>query len=403
MPRLAWSLFVFYMSQIDTVAARPLDAEDCDLPGEAAAAVSTDSDGEPRAALPEDAPRGAKRAPTGVFQLGAGFNSWERFSFTALAAQSNLFGTGNALSLQVGLTGRGYDGHLRYEVPHLNGGENALRVELGAERFQRGAFVTESVGGRLQLARELAPGTRLSLGYTYGERNASGEVLAPGKLLRGGTLSMLSLGLVQEAATRGAHADASILQRITLDFSSPETGSEIGIFRAQKQAEYLLTPHRLRGVSVRLKTQLGFVGATDGEEVPVSERFFVGGPGSVRGVALDSLGPALALPASPGDTSQRVVIGGTGMASASLEVEVPIGKRFTGYAFVDAGNAFGGVPSLRGMAPESMDFGSLPLRTSAGLGLRWNSPIGPVGVECGAPLDPKPGERPVLCSIRLGR
>jgi len=53
-----------------------------------------------------------------------------------------------------------------------------------------------------------------------------------------------------------------------------------------------------------------------------------------------------------------------------------------GVVFFDAGNAF----------EKMSDFNVSDFRTDAGGGIRWNSPLGPLRIECGYNLDPEPGE-----------
>jgi translocation and assembly module TamA len=105
------------------------------------------------------------------------------------------------------------------------------------------------------------------------------------------------------------------------------------------------------------------------DRVPLSLRFFAGGDNSVRGYDYESLGPRNAL---------GELIGGNRVFEASVEYEHPLTESWSIATFVDAGNAFLG-----------SDF---KLRTGAGIGARWFTPIGPIRLDVAWPIDMAPGE-----------
>ncbi len=104
-------------------------------------------------------------------------------------------------------------------------------------------------------------------------------------------------------------------------------------------------------------------------ELPPTVRFFAGGDQSVRGYRFRSLGPD-----EVGADGIRRVIGGRGLAVLSVELEQRFLNRWGVAAFFDAGNAF---------EFESQDLlGSAgTLKSGAGMGLRWLSPIGMVRAD----------------------
>jgi len=100
------------------------------------------------------------------------------------------------------------------------------------------------------------------------------------------------------------------------------------------------------------------------DDLPPSVRYFAGGDQSIRGYAFESLGPT---------NDEGEVIGGTNLAIASLEIERRIRGNWFGAVFVDAGNAFN---------DDEFD-----PKVGAGLGIKWRSPVGPVRVYVGFPVD----------------
>jgi translocation and assembly module TamA len=93
-------------------------------------------------------------------------------------------------------------------------------------------------------------------------------------------------------------------------------------------------------------------------------RFFAGGDNSVRGYKFESLGP---------EDETGKVIGGSGLLTASFEYEHPLINRWSIAVFVDSGNAFTG--------------SRFEPKTGAGVGARWQSPLGPVRIDLAFPLD----------------
>ena len=81
----------------------------------------------------------------------------------------------------------------------------------------------------------------------------------------------------------------------------------------------------------------------------------------------------------------------------NLEIEFPIipPAQIRGVVFFDAGNAFGG---LYGDEPFRFE----TIRLSAGFGVRWRSPMGPLRFEWGFPINRKPGERAQVFEFTIG-
>jgi translocation and assembly module TamA len=100
------------------------------------------------------------------------------------------------------------------------------------------------------------------------------------------------------------------------------------------------------------------------DDLPPSVRFFAGGDDSVRGYGYETLGPVNEL---------DEVIGGTRLFTASVEFEKQIRPSWSVAFFADTGNAFNSTD------PD--------LRSSIGIGARWQSPLGPVRVDIAEPLD----------------
>jgi translocation and assembly module TamA len=125
-----------------------------------------------------------------------------------------------------------------------------------------------------------------------------------------------------------------------------------------------------------LRSRLGATTVADFEKLPASERFFAGGDQSVRGYGYQKLGPT--------DDSGDIV-GGRYLAVGSAELDYLFAGNFGAAVFVDSGNA-------------DNDF--LPsLKTGAGVGLRWRSPVGMLRLDVAHPFDDRHSDYRIHISI----
>ncbi len=125
------------------------------------------------------------------------------------------------------------------------------------------------------------------------------------------------------------------------------------------------------------RATVGVTAQSEFSELPPSVRFFAGGDESVRGFGYETLGPTDDL---------GNVIGGSNLLVASIEYEHRLRNDFFGAIFVDAGNAF-----------DDLD---VDAALSAGLGVIWRSPVGPLRFYLAHPLNQS--DRSVRLHIRLG-
>jgi outer membrane protein insertion porin family len=121
---------------------------------------------------------------------------------------------------------------------------------------------------------------------------------------------------------------------------------------------------------LRIGAEQPFAGT---EIVPLSERFFAGGINTLRGFATDSVGGLEVLGFN---------VGGEALLLINQDWSFPIWSSLRGELFFDAGNVY----------PTIKDFDPTDLRYDAGVGLRLDTPIGPIRIEYGWKLDRQPDE-----------
>lgn len=208
----------------------------------------------------------------------------------------------------------------------------------------------------------------LSLDYSY-ERFAVGDVEDISRLV------LPAIGFDHKFADRDLYPSNG--RRFSAEFRGADEslGSSTSFLQVVARARWVKSLGSKTRVLVRLTT--GFTSKDDLQELPPSLRFFAGGDESVRGFGYETLGPK--------DVDGNV-IGGSNLLVASLEAERHLRGKLYGAVFVDAGNAFEGT--------------DIDPAVSAGLGLKWRSPIGPLRIYLAHPLNKS--SRSVRLHISLG-
>jgi outer membrane protein assembly factor BamA len=107
------------------------------------------------------------------------------------------------------------------------------------------------------------------------------------------------------------------------------------------------------------------------EDLPASERFFAGGDTTIRGFALDRVGTPATI------STDGFPRGGNAVLILNSELRVPLWRDIGAALFADGGNVFDRVTNF--------DLGEL--RGALGIGLRYRSPVGPIRIDVGFPLD----------------
>ena len=133
------------------------------------------------------------------------------------------------------------------------------------------------------------------------------------------------------------------------------------------------------------RTTFGFGESLDDDPFPLFKRFFPGGINSVRGYRNRTLGPE--------DENGREY-GGSKQVVNNLELIFPLinSAGFRGVVFYDIGQAF----------DDNESIGIDQMRQGWGYGVRWMSPLGPIRVEFGYPINRQPGERGVQTMFSFG-
>lgn len=152
-------------------------------------------------------------------------------------------------------------------------------------------------------------------------------------------------------------------QQLSLEYSDTVWGSDAKFTRLTGDTEWIRTIANDNRFSARLS--IGAIETDDFSKLPPSLRFFAGGDRSVRGYSYESLSPR---------NAEGRLRGGQQMLTSSLEYQRRVKDNWWGATFIDVGDAFD-------------DWGPNDLKTGAGVGVRWISPVGPIRLDVAHPFD----------------
>lgn len=363
--------------------------------------------------------------PTGTFQVGAGLSSLESFILNMQISQNNFLGHGQSIAFNAQASAIRTFFNFQFSEPWLFNTKWQFSADAYNFDYLFQDFGRRSRGGNLSLGYPISDLLKFippkyqmvaSLSYklehvklTPGGRaqRSSQEV---GNLFRGGLTSSLRVGLALD------HRDNRLFPTAGGYHSVRAEIAEDGITRSQNEFAKYDAQTRwyfplFWNFVLRLNAELGYVQSIDKHKpVPLFERYFVGGPTTVRGFERFSLGAVRDVALNPGDPSSvldEFQIGGNKQLILTAEIEFPIltAVGIRGVLFADAGNAFdNGQPmtlNLDLFSDSDNQYRDV-LRTSVGWGVRWFSPIGPLRFEWGVPLQRLRNEEPLVFEFSLG-
>lgn len=154
-------------------------------------------------------------------------------------------------------------------------------------------------------------------------------------------------------------------QRYSIDYSNTMWGSDVDFSVIQAQNVWIRTLYDKHRFVMR--GNLGWIETGDFDKVPPDLRFFAGGDRSIRGYKYKSIAPK---------DDDGKLIGASKLATGSLEYQYNVSGKWWGAMFVDGGGA---VSDIR-----RSDF-----KTGAGVGVRWQSPVGPIKLDFAVPVGDK--------------
>ncbi|MGM0576264.1 MAG: outer membrane protein assembly factor BamA [Myxococcota bacterium] len=335
-----------------------------------------------------------KERNTGTFQVGAGFSSLESFVLTAQISKDNFLGRGQRVSAQALLSGIRQQFSLSFFEPYFLDTDWTFAFDLFNFRDDFVDFTRNRTGGNLTWGYRFTDELSLSLTYTLESVDADirGTDIPLELTRQSGLTSSLRTTLTWDSRDNRLFPTKGNYTTLSGELAADYLGSENEFTRLLGRTRFYFP--LFWDFVFKTNTTLGWVSSPEGSAIPFFERFFVGGIFTVRGFDRNSIGQRLNIADNPDGTLRPFIIGGTKELILNAELEIPIllEMGIRGVLFFDAGNAWG----------DNQAFQPFDLRTSAGFGFRWQSPVGPLRFEWGFPLKPRPGEDPMVFEFTIG-
>ncbi|CAD5367284.1 Outer membrane protein assembly factor BamA [Rubrivivax sp. A210] len=333
--------------------------------------------------------------PTGNLAIGAGYSNAEKLTFSASIKQDNAFGSGKSLGLEVN-TGRS---NRTLVVSTVDPYWTVDGVSLALDAFYRTSRPINFLGDSYDLK---TPGASARFGIPFSEYDT--VFLGLGwERTELGTSVGLPLAWLNYRALYGSTTDAFAT---TLGWArdgrdsllAPSTGryqrlffewsfaGEVRYLKTNLQyQEYWSLPARL---TLGVNAELGLGRGLGGKPFPVFKNFYGGGLGTVRVFEQGSLGVI---------DPTGSYIGGAKRFNANAELYFPVpgtgnDRSLRIFAFYDMGNVW----------REHEKATTASLRASAGLGLSWISPVGPLKLSWGTPLQVQRNDRIQRFQFQIG-
>jgi outer membrane protein insertion porin family len=325
-----------------------------------------------------------KEKPTGMFSIGAGYSAIDHAVVSGQVSQQNLFGRGQTLSLKasIGANSQLYD--LSFIEPWLFDMPLWSKLELWNLYRQYDSYRLDTKGFGATLGYPLWQyvtgyvGYRLSIDdvntvldtASYYIKKQAGETTSSG----------VTLSVTRDSTDDAMFPSTGSKNSVSVEHTGGILLGDVSYTRYGMTSAWFL-PLPLDTV-LGARGKIGYMQPNEGKEVPIFERYYLGGISSLRG--LREVGPR--------DPLTGDVIGGLTMLNFNIEYIFPLIKNagMKGLVFFDTGNSWESGYYLNDM------------RKTAGVGVRWYSPIGPLRLEWGYVLDRKEGESASRWEFTIG-
>jgi outer membrane protein insertion porin family len=325
-----------------------------------------------------------KEKPTGMFSIGAGYSAMDGAIGTAQISQQNLFGRGQILSLKGSIGGYSNMYELSFIEPWLFDIPLWSKFDLWSSQREFDTYNLNTKGFGMTFGYPLWPHVTGYVGYrlyTNDVTDVHPDAAYVIKQEEGKTTeSVLSFTLTKDTTDDFMFPTKGYKNSGTIDYAGGPLQGSVDYIRYGAKSSWF---HPLPWDTVfSVRGQGGFIQRTTDTDVPIYDRYYLGGINTLRG--LRDVGPR--------DPATNDPTGGFTMLCFNFEYIFPLIKNagMKGVVFFDTGNAW-----ESGYHPDDM-------RKTTGVGVRWYSPIGPLRLEWGYVLDRKGDEAPSRFEFTIG-
>ncbi len=343
--------------------------------------------------------------PTGNITLGAGYSQYEKLTLNGGIQQANAFGSGDTIGLSVNTSALNRTAVISHTDPYVtdDGISRTIQLYLRTTRpplTNTGDFNVRTLGSSVNFGVPFTEFDRVYFGIGVERTDIQTYKNDPGyndsPLLYQEYVQQFGTG--DEAKTTSFPLTASWARDSRDSAVTPTVGQfqraqvelapsgSLRYYRAIYQNQWYRP--LFSWVTLALNGEFDYGRGLDGKPYPVFKNFYAGGIGSVRGYLTSSLGP-LDVNGDPLGGASRVIL------NSELHFPFPGAGKDAGlrwFTFVDGGNVFAD--------RQKVDFSEL--RYSAGIGISWISPVGPLKLSYATPLNAQPTDQKERFQFQMG-
>jgi len=320
--------------------------------------------------------------PTGLFSIGGGYSSVDSFVGTIDLQQNNFLGRGWQVGFKIRAGATSQQGTISVTDPWFLDTPVSVGVDLYKQFRQYTEYDYETLGGGPRMSYPFWDYWRWFAAYRLSQDKIS-NVNAESESLLGDQVGTTITSLVSFSLTRDSRDNVTTPSKgaqTTMLLDVAGLGGDNKYFKAIVSQSYFRPIWFGHILSARVEA--GYGAGFGNQDLPIFERFYLGGPNSVRGWKYRQISPIDGAGQKTGGTSELL---------GNLEYIIPLPFSLRLAFFVDAGNAFGFDTKI-----------SEGLKWAAGAGVRWNSPFGPLRLDYGYKLNPSKGEDPGAVQFSVG-
>lgn len=335
-----------------------------------------------------------KEKATGTFSVGAGYSSLDGLIGQGSVQQANFLGLGLKANLSASLGGKSQTYNVGVTDPYFLDSKWTFGGDIYRSERDYVDFSRRVTGFDLKGGYPLTDSVSTFLLYKYEDKKIYDQSMAlKDSIARG-------LTTAPETTSTTSSITASITRNTTDYRLDPSRGMVntlsaefAGLGGTNRYARYvtensIFIPAKW-GTVLSLRGTVGYIQEVGGKKISIDELFYLGGINTIRGYNGRTVSPYVATNVVSTDingiSSVMPVItyvGGDTETFFNIDYSFPLLKDagLKGVLFFDAGNAYDGIDKLFSR-----------FQASYGLGIRWFSPLGPLRLEYGIPINPRTG------------
>lgn len=321
-----------------------------------------------------------KEKSTGMFSAGVGYSTYSKVFFSGQVLERNLFGMGYQLGFKGTISAKSADYTTTFWNPHYDDTDLGVGVSVYNNVTEYSKYDKQAMGARLLFGYPLGEYTNLNWNYRlerYVIEDIEDDANKVIKDMEGTNwASALYVSAKRDTTDKRINPTKGGTQQLSVEYGGGLIGGDDNFVKyiGDVSQYYPL----FLGTIFHGHAQMGYVMKNGSDDIPAFERFYLGGMNSVRGYEERTISPLYDSEEGAAGYDEGDEKGGNKEFFVNLEYLIPLHKEMgiLGVIFFDAGNTWDD--------DESMEF---ELYKSVGAGVRWYSPLGPLRLEYGYPLD----------------